>query len=128
MKTFSGLFIIAGVFGFFIDVAYWFIAKVEPAGVALLSIMTIGLIFAAVYAYFAERDAKLEGDDPNTPLESVAGEEVEIFTTNSTWPIVIALSTLATLTGIIWSPMLAGLGLLSMLYAFYRLGRESARF
>lgn len=127
MKTFVGLFIIAGAFGLAVDISYWFVAKVEPAGVALLSVMTIGLVFAAVYAYFAEKDAELEGDDPNVRRERIAGEEVEIFTTHSPWPVLVALSSLALLAGVTWSPVLAGFGLAGQLYCFYRLGTESAR-
>lgn len=127
MKSFVGIFAIAAAFGLAIDLIYWFVAKVEPAGVALLSVMTIALTFAALYAYLAERDADLEGDDPQKPMESVAGEEMEIFTTHSPWPPLVAVGTLALLVGVVWSPLLAGLGLAGMLYCFYRLGRESAR-
>ncbi len=128
MKTFVGLFVISAVFGLVVDAVYWFVAKTEPAGVALLSIMTAGLIFCAGYAWIAERDADLEGDDPSKAQESVAGEVIEVFTTHSPWPICIAFCVLAMLTGVIWSPMLGGLGLLGALYCFYRLGVESSQF
>jgi hypothetical protein len=126
MKTFVVLFIVAALFGLAVDVVYWFVAHVEPAGIALLSVMTIGLVFAALYATFAERDANLEGDDPNSTAASVAGEEIEIFTTHTPWPVWCAASTLALLCGVVWSPMVAGLGLLALLYGIYRLGRESS--
>jgi hypothetical protein len=127
MKTFVGLFAISAIFGLLVDATYWFVAGVEPAGVALLSIMTAGLIFCAGYAFVAERDAALEGDDPNKPAERLAGETIEVFTTHSPWPICVAACVLAMLTGVIWSPMLCGLGFAGMLYCCYRLGRESSQ-
>jgi Cytochrome c oxidase subunit IV len=127
MKSFVGLFGIAALFGLAIAVAYWFIAHQEGAGTALLGFMFAALAFAAGYAVLAERDADLEGDDPCKTSEEVAGEELGIFTTQSPWPILIAVCTLALLTGALWSPLLAIAGLLGMLLCFWRLGAESAR-
>lgn len=126
MKSFVGLFGVAAAFGAVIAVAYWFVAH-EATGTALLGIMAAALAFAAGYAVVAERDADLEGDDPNEISGAVAGEELGIFTLRSPWPILIALCTLALLTGVLWSPLLGIAGLIGMLLCFWRLGAESAR-
>ena len=127
MKTFVGLFAIDAAFGFAIAITYWFVAREEAAGTALLAVMGTALAFTAAYAVLAERDADLEGDDPNESNERIAGEIVDVFTTESPWPILIALCTLALLTGLLWSPLLGVAGLVGMILCFWRLGAESAR-
>ena len=127
MKSFVGLFGFASAFGIAIAVAYWFVAHEEATGTVLLGVMAAALAFATGYAVLAERDADLEGDDPCETTEAVAGEDLGIFTTNSPWPISIALCTVALLTGMLWSPLLGLAGLVGMLLCFWRLGAESAR-
>jgi Cytochrome c oxidase subunit IV len=127
VRTFVGLFATAAAFGFAIAIAYWFVAHEEAAGTALLAVMGAALTFAACYAVLAEREAHLEGDNPNETNERVAGEVLDIFTTASPWPILIALCTLALLTGMLWSPLLGIAGLIGLLLCFWRLGTESAR-
>lgn len=127
MKSFVGLFGFAALFGLAIAVAYWFIAHEEGAGTALLGFMFAALAFATGYAVLAERDADLEGDDPNATRERAAGVDLGVFTTETPYPILIALCALALLTGVLWSPLLAVAGLIGMLLCFWRLGAESAR-
>ncbi|HEY2473169.1 MAG TPA: cytochrome c oxidase subunit 4 [Candidatus Cybelea sp.] len=126
MKAFVGLFLIAAAFGAAIAVSYWLVAR-EATGTALLGVMAAALAFAASYAIVAERDADLEGDDPNETTQQVAGEDLGIFTANSAYPILIALCTLALFAGALWSPLLGVAGLVGMLLCFWRLGAESAR-
>ncbi len=127
MKTFVGLFGVVSTFGIAIAVVYWFVAHEEAAGTALLAIMGAALAFATAYAILAEREAKLEGDDPNETPERAAGDDVGVITTESPWPILIAVCTLALFTGILWSPLPAAFGLAGMILCFWRLGAESAR-
>lgn len=127
MKTFVGLFGIVAAFGFAIAITYWFVAHEEAAGTALLAVMGAALTLATAYAVVAERDAHLEGDDPNETNKRVSGEILDVFTTESPWPILIALCTLALLTGVLWSPLLGVAGLIGMILCFWRLGAESAR-
>ena len=127
MKTFVVLFGIAAAFGAAIAVAYWFIAHEEATGTALLSVMTVALVFAAGYAVVAERDAGLVGDRPDESLREAAGEELGVFTIRSPYPVLVALCTVALLSGLLWSPMLALAALVGMLLCFWRLGAESAR-
>jgi hypothetical protein len=127
VKSFVGLFAVAGLFGVAIAVAYWFIAHEEAAGTALLGIMAAALLFTAGYAVVAERNANLEGDDPDVPNAAVAGEDLGVFTVESAWPFLIAVSALATLVGVLWSPLLGGLGAVALVLCLWRLGAESAR-
>lgn len=127
MRSFVGLFGISAAFGCAVAIAYFFIAHEEGAGTALLGIMTAALTFAALYAVVAERDADLEGDYPNKRNEEVAGEDLGIFTTQTPYPILIAVSALAMMTGMLWSPLLGIAGLIGMLLCFWRLGAESSR-
>jgi hypothetical protein len=127
VKSFVGLFGIAALFGLAIAVTYWFVAHQEAAGTALLGFMFAALAFATGYAVLAERDANLEGDNPCETNEAVAGTDLGIFTTETPYPILIAVCTLALLTGILWSPVVAVAGLIGMLLCFWRLGAESSR-
>lgn len=127
MKTFVALFGSSAAFGFVIAIVYFFVAHEEATGTALLAVMGTALTFAAGYAVLAEREANVEGDRPNETNEAVAGDVLGTFTTASPWPILVAVCTLAMLTGILWSPLLGTAGLFGMLLCFWRLGAESAR-
>jgi hypothetical protein len=127
MRTFVAIFGVSAAFGAAIAIAYFFIAHEEGAGTALLGIMTAALTFATLYAIFAERDADLEGDCPVKTNEEIAGEDLGIFTTETPYPFLIAVCTLAMLTGMLWSPLLGIAGLIGILLIFWRLGAESAR-
>lgn len=127
MKTFVALFGISAAFGCAIAVAYFLVAHEEGAGTALLGFMTAALSFTALYAIVAERHADLDGDDPQQRSDGAAGEDLGIFTTESAYPILIAVCALALLTGILWSPLLAVAGTIGMVLCLWRLGAESAR-
>jgi hypothetical protein len=127
VRTFVAIFGISAAFGTAIAVTYFFVAHEEGAGTALLGIMGAALTFAALYAVFAERDADLEGDYPVKTNEEVAGEDLGIFTTESPYPFLIAACVLATLTGMLWSPLLGIAGIVGLLLCFWRLGAESSR-
>jgi hypothetical protein len=127
MRTFVGIFLVSAAFGAATAIAYFFIAREEGAGTALLGFMGAALTFAALYAVVAERDADLPGDYPYEGSDRTSGEDLGIFTTESPYPILIALCTLALLTGMLWSPLLGIIGLAGLLLCFWRLGAESAR-
>jgi hypothetical protein len=127
MRSFVGIFLVSAAFGAAIAIAYFFVAHEEGAGTALLGFMGAALSFAALYAVVAERDADLPGDYPYETSEEVTGEDLGIFTTETPYPILIAVCTLAILTGMLWSPLLGIAGLIGLLLCFWRLGAESAR-
>ncbi len=127
MKTFVQLFISSAIFGVVIGVAYWFVAHEEATGTMLLGIMTAALTFTAGYAVIAERNANLDGDRQDMLAPAAAGEDLGIFTIESAWPILVALSCVFMLTGLLWSPFVAAAGLVALLLCLWRLGAESAR-
>ena len=127
MKTFVGLFLSSTGFGLAILIAYWFVAHEETTGSILLAVMTAALAFAATYALIAERNAHLEGDAENMELNETAGEDLGVFTTESAYPILVALSSLFALLGLIYSPLLAFISIGALILCLWRLGAESAR-
>ena len=127
MRTFVGIFLVSAAFGAAIAIAYFFLAHEEGAGTALLSFMGAALAFAALYAVVAERDADLPGDYPSETSNVVAGEDLGVFTTETPYPILIALCAVAIMTGMLWSPLLGIAGVFGMVLCFWRLGAESAR-
>lgn len=126
MKTFVGLFVGSAGFGIVIAAIY-FANSHEPAGTVLLGIMATALLFAAGYAVVAERDAALAGDEGSNRSDDPAEEDLGIFTTHSAWPILIAFSVLFVLVGALWSPLVAGLAILSLGLCLWRMGEESNR-
>jgi Cytochrome c oxidase subunit IV len=126
MKTFVILFLSSAIFGIVIAIVYWGVSR-EPIGTFLLGIMAAALIFAAGYAVVAERDADLDGDDPNMLQSQAAGEDLGTFTIASAYPILIAISALFALLGALWSPFLMTVALIALVLCLWRLGAESAR-
>lgn len=127
MKTFIAFFAAAAIFGAVTGLAYWYIAHEEATGTVLLGCMGAALAFTACYAIVAEKHSDLPGDDSNETPEGAAGEVLGIFTTHSAWPILVAISSLATLAGMLWSPLIGFSGLIALLLCLWRLGAESAR-
>jgi hypothetical protein len=127
VKTFVGLFLSSTAFGVAIAVAYWFVAHQETTGTVLLGVMAAALLFTAAYAALAERNADLEGDQPNVSDAGVAGEDLGVFTTHSAWPVLLAIASAIALLGTIWSTPVAVAGLAGVLLCLWRLGAESAR-
>ena len=127
MKSVVGLFLSSAAFGFIIAVTYWRVAHEEATGTILLGIMTAALSFAASYAIIAERNATLDGDNATMTNEAATGEDLGVFTTSSTWPILIAASAAIGLCGIPWSPLLAAGGFAALIVGLWRMGAESAR-
>ncbi len=127
MKTFVGLFLSSTAFGVAIAVAYFFVAHEEATGTILLGIMAAALAFAALYAVVAERNAHIDGDGEDIKPEQTAGEDLGIFTSESAYPILVALSSLFVLLGLLYSPLLAFISIIALLLCLWRLGAESAR-
>lgn len=127
MKTFIVFFAASALFGAVTGLAYWYVAHEEGTGTVLLGCMAAALAFTAAYAIIAEKNADLPGDDPSETPGEAAGEDLGIFTSYSAWPILVAVSALATLVGMLWSPLIGFSGLIALLLCLWRLGAESAR-
>lgn len=126
MKTFVGLFLSSALFSCSIAVVYWFSSE-DYAGTLLLGFMTIALTFAASFAMIKDRSAKLAGDSPEMQHKQAAGDDLGIFTKNSAWPPLLALSICVLLIGVVWSDFLIFVGAAAMLLILWRLGAESSR-
>ena len=126
MKTFVGLFASTALFAVASCVIYWYSSH-DRTGALLLGLMCIALTFAAGYAFLAEKNAALEGDDPNLQHKAATGEDVTIVTKESPWPIILAFSILWMLIGLIWSDFMLFTGIAAILLSMWRLGAESAR-
>jgi Cytochrome c oxidase subunit IV len=126
MKPFVGLFASTALFAVSICVIYWFSSH-DRGGALLLGFMCIALAFAAAYAFYSEKNAALEGDDPNLQHKEAAGEDITIVTKESPWPLILACSIVWMLIGLLWSDFMLFTGLAAILLALWRLGAESAR-
>lgn len=126
MKTFVGLFGSSALFALIICIVYWFSSH-EYAGTLFLGFMCCALAFAAGYALLAEREGGIAGDDGTLDQKDRAGEDVGIFTKESAWPPLLALSILWLFLGLIWSDFMIFTGLAAILLCLWRLGAESAR-
>jgi hypothetical protein len=127
VKTFVAVFTSSALFGVAIWIVYWIVARQEAAGAFLLGVMTVALTFATVYALVAERDARLEGDDPGAELSEWSGDDLGVFTKQTPWPILIAVCVGLGLLAMLWSPLVAFLVLIGFILCLWRLGAESAR-
>lgn len=125
MRLVSALFVFASLFGLATATAYWFLSH-EPAGAILLGFVGASMAFAAGYAFVAEREARVEGDEQPAPRSS-SGDDLGIFTSSSAWPILTALCAAVSLVSLLYSPLLCVLALVALLLCIWRMGAESAR-
>ena len=126
MRVFVGLFLSSAVFGCSICIVYWFSSE-DYTGTLLLGFMTIALAFAATFAMIKDRNADLAGDQPKIQHKQAAGDDLGIYTKESAWPPLLALSICVLIIGIVWSDFLIFTGAAAMLLILWRLGAESAR-
>lgn len=118
------LFVSSAVFGVVIAVVYWYSSH-NPDGTFLLGFMATALIFAALYMFFAEREANLIGDRNDASNADAAGERLGVFTVATAWPITLAFGVFITLLGLAIFHALAYAGAVIFFYGLYQLGRES---
>lgn len=108
------LFLSSAAFGITIAVAYWFTSH-EPVGTFMLGIMAFGLSFVAGYMIVAEREADLIGDRTDATMQSGAGELVGAYTVTSPLPLGAALAVTFVALGVVFSPVVATLGIVAAL-------------
>lgn len=114
MKTSRMIFVSSATFTGTIALVYWFITR-EPVGTMMLGFMTAALIVVACYMFFAERDARLWGDNGDATMADAAGEHVGTYVTHSPIPFWIGVALTGILLGFVVAPAAAGLGLVALL-------------
>ena len=114
MKTSRMIFVSSATFTATIALVYWFLTH-EPVGTMMLGFMTAALIVVACYMFFAERDARLWGDNENATMADAAGEHVGTYVTHSPIPFWIGVALTGILLGFVVAPAAAGLGLVALL-------------
>ncbi len=70
MKTGVRVFLNSAIFGVAIALVYWFCSR-DPGGTILLAFMGAAMCFAAGFVFFAERNARLSGDQKKPDARSV---------------------------------------------------------
>lgn len=114
MKISRMIFVSSATFTATIAIVYWFLTH-EPVGTMMLGFMTAALIVVACYMFFAERDARLWGDNENATMADAAGEHVGTYVTHSPIPFWIGVALTGILLGFVVAPAAAGLGLVALL-------------
>lgn len=115
MKVSRTLFVSSALFAAAIGIAYWIVAR-EPAGTTLLACMAAALTVIAGYMFFAERDARLFGDDENATMKDAAGERVGTYITHSPIPFWIGLSVAVMAVGLVLTPAAIGFGVVILIF------------
>jgi hypothetical protein len=109
--------------GVVVAAAYWLTAH-ERVGTILLGLFGAGFAFVAAYLIVIRPQTRLDGDEQRAPAE-LAGETIGVFSLESPWPVLLALSTAALLIGIVLHPMLIVPALLAGVTVVWQLVRES---
>lgn len=105
MKIATRVFISSMAFGIVVGLIYWFVSY-EPVGTLMLGLFSAGLAFVSVYLFVSRKSADVDGDTQKAPSE-LAGEAVGVFSTESSWPILLALAIALLTLGIAIHPIIA---------------------
>ncbi|MBV8424872.1 MAG: cytochrome c oxidase subunit 4 [Candidatus Eremiobacteraeota bacterium] len=123
MKISIRMFLFAMAFGLLLSCVYWFDTG-EPAGTIFLGFMGMGFVWVTSYLIGTRKTTRYDGDDEKAPAE-LAGEHVAVVSTESPWPIILALATAAFLIGTVLHPMLGLFAVLGFFVILWQLVRES---
>ncbi|HEY0614575.1 MAG TPA: cytochrome c oxidase subunit 4 [Candidatus Elarobacter sp.] len=110
-------------FGLVVAAVYWTTTH-ENVGTILLGLFGAGFAFVAAYLMVIKPKTRLDGDEQRAPSE-LAGETIGVFSLESPWPIVLAVSTAALLVGIVLHPLLAVFAFPALCVTLWQLVRES---
>jgi len=124
MKTSVRFLVLAGAFGIFIGIVYWFVAQ-EPAGTTLLILMGVAPMIMAYVVWRRTSGKRFPEDENNATYAEDAGDELGHFSTGSLWPFVMAGGVLLALQGFIYGVWLLFSGLLIFAWATIGLMQES---
>jgi cytochrome c oxidase subunit IV len=124
MKTSVRFLVLAGVFGVFIGIVYWFITQ-EPAGTTLLITMGVAPMIMAYVVWRRAAGQVFPEDQVDATYADDAGDQLGHFSTGSLWPFVMAGGVLLALQGFIYGIWLIFSGLLVFTWATIGLMQES---
>lgn len=123
MTTAQRMFLSSMAFGLVVAAVYWWTTH-EKVGTILLGLFGAGFAFVAGYTLVIQPKTHLDGDEQRAPSE-LAGETIGVFSLESPWPIVLAVSTAALLIGIVLHPLLALFAFPALCVTLWQLVRES---
>lgn len=115
MRISRMLFVSSATFSAVLGIAYWSIAR-EWVGTLMLGFMTAALCVIAAYMFFAERDARLFGDNKQATMAEAAGENVGTYVTHSPIPFWIGIATATIVIGLVVSPAIGGFAAIVLLF------------
>jgi len=117
------VFSLSMIFGLVVAAAYWFDTR-EAAGTFLIAVMGIAFFWISAYLFGTRKQTSYDGDEERLPSQ-LAGEHIGVFSSESPWPITLALATAALLLGVVLHPMLGVFALLAAFVVLWQLVRES---
>jgi hypothetical protein len=117
------MFSFAMAFGLLICAIYWFDTG-ESAGTIFLGFMGIGFVWVLMYLFGTRKTTHYDGDQEKLPSE-LAGEHIAVVSSESPWPILLAIATAAFLIGTVLHPMMGFFAVLSLVVVVWQLARES---
>ena len=109
--------------GLIVAVTYWLTTH-ERVGTILLGLFGTGFAFVAAYLIAIRPQTRLDGDEHRAPAE-LAGETIGVFSLESPWPVLLAVTTAALLIGIVLHPLLVVPALIAGFGIVWQLVRES---
>jgi hypothetical protein len=117
------MFLSSMTFGLVVAAVYWLTTH-ENVGTILLGLFGAGFAFVAGYTTVIQPKTRLDGDEDRAPAE-LAGETIGVFSLESPWPVILALSTAGLLIGIVLHPLLALFAFPALCVTLWQLVRES---
>lgn len=123
MKISLRMFSFAMLFGLVICAAYWFDTG-DSAGTIFLGLMGLGFSWVVIYLFSTRKSTKYDGDEDRLPSE-LAGEHIAVVSSESPWPILLAIATAAFLIGTVLHPMMGFFAIVCFFIVVWQLARES---
>ena len=123
MKVSLRMFSVAMAFGLLICAVYWFDTR-EAAGTVFLGFMGLGFVWVLMYLFGTRKTTHYDGDQEKLPSE-LAGEHIAVVSSESPWPILLAIATASLLIGTVLHPMMGFFAFVCLFVVVWQLARES---
>lgn len=121
----AGFFMYGGssAFALIVALAYWLDTK-EPAGTFFLGLFGWGMFFVTAWLFSTRKKTYYDGDQEKAAKE-LAGEHVMVASTESPWPICMAMACTGVMIGAVLHPYIGFFALLGAIVIAWQLVRES---